>query len=273
MRSCKLLAIFALILIVLSGCASLLYRNDVTYETSILKPDGTFIEASVLQYNGDGSSQARQEADAIARRDAVYQTVEYYIEWPFAGYDFEFDKLTLTRGLQSGELKLGKQINNLVYFSSPRTATYNARGTTVTGGGGYWSRVDSSKPDTYSPVYIKTIKERTVDAFDETKYKQIFDKNYKPLYERYHKEYIEKRKRAFAYIDKKLKGDFVELSDDMPLTTATGRKLNGKVLKSIFLKHLNKLEPGCILVNGSAYDDMVITAYMENGSLICKWTK
>ncbi|GMO53934.1 MAG: hypothetical protein Ta2G_12620 [Termitinemataceae bacterium] len=257
-----------------TSCASLLYRSDVNYETSIMKPDGSAIWASIISFD-NSASRASREADSIARREATYQKVVQHVEWLFYGWNFNFNQNSLAQGLQSGEYKRGDSINNVGYRSSSKSyGVAQGGGVYETGVAGGKYLIDPSKPESYYPIYEKTIKEQTESALDETKYKRVYEQNYNQLYTRYNKEFIERRDHGISNIKKKLKNKFIDIPDDIVFNTRTGKKLKGKDFKKIFQKQLNELELGTVLVNGGAYDDdILIIASIKNGVFECKMEK
>jgi uncharacterized protein YceK len=273
----KNLLLFLVLAPLLTGCATMMYGDKVNHGTTVFYPDGTVMWAPDLEYDGDGSTRASNEADSIARREATYQTTKQYAVWKFAGYDYEFNKMELSSAIAKGTHRLGEQINNLrvqpgrignVHAGSsteaPRVLSESTPAKIVL--------IDPSKPGTYCAVEVKTIENRTVNALDDATYQRVFKQNYQQLYERYNQEYTAKREHAFAYIKEKMQGDLADLPDDMVISAAGG-KLTGKDLKSMLQRRLTELPAGSVLVAGGAHDDLVLVASINNGVFECKMAK
>jgi hypothetical protein len=270
----------ALCMVVLSGCASTLSSlgngKSIGDETTVLYPDGAVEWAHLLDII----------ASIYAEKEATYQKIEPYVVWKSAGFDFEYDRAELTKGIQSGNYRIGKAIENGVWIPG-----YVTGGTgTVTGGKkttatikdkqgrtiatveegsnvvdieydpvevvkGRWVKTYPDRPERYKEVEVKTIENRTVNVVDETKYQTYYDARWTEITD---------------YIIKKLGGPFRDIADDEVFYFTHGGKVNAKKMKSIFQQQLAALPSGTVLINGGLNNDLVMIAEVVDGVLKCQ---
>jgi hypothetical protein len=154
----------------LAGCASSpkpLTNADIDRGTTIFWSDDTITWAEyfhTLAYYGEGASRAALTST---------QTDQQKIQWEFVGYDFEFDKASLAKGIQEGNYKLGPHLDNVVIQTPVRMGDVGRGGKIVYSGEmpGGARLVDPTKPGTYAPVYVKktTNETKTVQTYDQAK--------------------------------------------------------------------------------------------------------
>jgi hypothetical protein len=271
--------LFMMLVVLFAGCASTLSslgnEKSVGDETTVLYQDGTVKWAYLLDI----------KARVAAREKASYQTTNQVevVVWKPAGYDFEYDRAELTKGIQSGNYRIGKAVTNGYWVDGyvtaeskviepKKTRVKDAKGNTIAtieegeygieygpieSHGGYWQKLHEDRPEKYNEVEVKTIENRSVSSIevDQEKYQTAYDAA---------------KKEMMDYIIEKMDRPFRDLTDDDVFNFVYGGKIKGKKIKSVFEKQLQTLPAGTVLINGGLNKDLVMMAEVVDGVLKCQ---
>jgi hypothetical protein len=241
--------------------------------TTVLYPDDTVKWAELVRIRAD------VKATTQAASQANYQTTKAYEVWKPAGYDFEYDRAELTKGIQAGNYRIGKAVQNGYWVEGFVTGGYSTtreaatikdnHGNVITvtenvdvpieSHGGYWQKLHEDRPERYNEVEVKTIENRAVTARDEEKYQAV----YKEVYEATEQE-------IKSHITAKFQGAFRDIADDEVFDLPHDGKTKGKKIKLTLEKHLRTFPPGTILINGGTNGTEIIIAEIADGVFRCQ---